>query len=156
MIYAVRQSCEGCQQTPPAGDVQCVREACYAICVCRPKAQSTTSFFADRSRIRKRTAHRAPASACCSSRQSTRRCYRCCICTLPTLCCMTLPAFAAASMAVNRRHRGAICSVCVGRVVRCACVAPELTTRRILFSLTGRVCSKKNNSTQSSRVNMLQ
>ena len=104
----------------------------------------------------KKTAHRAPASACCSSRQSTRRCHLCCICTLPTLRRMTLTAFAAASMAVNRRHRGAICSVCVGRVVRCACVAPELTTRRILFSLTGRVCSKKNNSTQSSRVNMLQ
>ena len=35
--------------------------------------------------------------ACCSSQQSTRRCHRCCICTLPTLHRMTWPAFAATS-----------------------------------------------------------
>ena len=66
------------------------------ICVCRPRAHSTTTnFFADRSRPKKKPAHRTPPSS-----QSTRRSYRCCICTLPTLRRMTLPAFAAAS----RRH----------------------------------------------------
>ena len=35
--------------------------------------------------------------------------------------------------AVNRRHRGAMCSVYVGRAVRCGCVDPEPTARRLLF-----------------------
>ena len=43
--------------------------------------------------------------------------------------------------AVNRRHRGALCSACVGRAVWCACVAPEP-----YFPLIARVCSKKNNT----------
>ena len=52
-----------------------VRFACGA--ATRPRAQSTTTFFADRSRLQqKRAAQRAAASACCSSRQSTRRCHR--------------------------------------------------------------------------------
>ena len=55
-------------------------------------------FFVDRSSLQqKKTAHRPPASACCGGRQRTRRCNRCCICTLPTLRCMTLLTFAAAS-----------------------------------------------------------
>ena len=153
-IYAVRQSCEGCQQTPPAGYVQYVRGACCAMCVCCPKAEST-SFFADRSRLqqKKNSTQSTRVSMCCSSRQSTRRCHRWCICTLPTLRRVSLPAFAAASMAVNRRHRGAMGSVWVGRALRCsdiyACVAPEPTARRRRFSLTGR---RKKKSTQSTRV----
>ena len=39
---------------------------------------------------------------------------------MPTLRRMTLPAFAAAWMAVNRRYRGAMGSVCVGRAVQCS------------------------------------
>ena len=117
-----------------------VRCACVAP---EPKARRLLFSLTGRVCSKKKTAHRAPASACCSSRQSTRLCHRCCICTLPTLRRMTLPAFAAASMAVNRRHRGAMCSVSARRAVRCACVAPEPTARRLLFSLTGRVCSKK-------------
>ena len=92
----------------------CVGRAVWCACVApKPKARQ---FFSLTGRVcsRKRTAHRAPASACCSSRQSTRRCHRCCICTLPTLLRMTLPALAAASMAVRRRHRGAMGSVWVG------------------------------------------
>ena len=124
--------------------MQCVRGACCAMCVCRPKAQSATSFFSDWSRLqqKKNSTQSTRVSMYCSSRQSTRRCHRCCICTLPTLRRMTLPAFAAASMAVNRRHRGTMGSVCVGRALRCsdiyACVAPEPTAQRRLFSLTGR------------------
>ena len=121
----------------------CVGRAVRCACVA-PKPKARQVFSLTRSRLlQKRTAHRAPASACCSSRQSTRWCHRCCICTLPTLRRVTLPVFTAASMAVNRRHRGALCSVCVGRAVRCACVAPEPTARRLLFALTGRVCSKQ-------------
>ena len=116
-------------------------------------SSTATCFSADRSRLQqKKNAHSAPA-ACCSTRQSTRRCHRCCSFTLSTLRSMTLPACAAASMAVNRRHRGTMGSVCVGRALRCsdiyACVAPEPTARRRLFSLTGR---RKKNSTQISRV----
>ena len=69
-----------------------VRCACGA--VTRPRAQSTITFFADRSRLQQnKTAHGAPASACCSSPQNTRRCHRCCICTLSILRRITLPAF---------------------------------------------------------------
>ena len=98
----------------------CVGRAVRCACVA-PKPKAQRQFFSLTGRIcsRKRTAHRAPESACCSSRQSTRRCHRFCICTLSTLRCMTLPAFTAASMAVNRSHRGAMDSVCVGRAVRC-------------------------------------
>ena len=53
--------------------------------------------------------------------------------------------------AVNRPHRGAMCSVCVGRVVRCACVALGPKARRLVFSLTGRVCSKKKQHTEHPR-----
>ena len=53
--------------------------------------------------------------------------------------------------AVNRCHRGAMGSVCVERVVRCACVAPESTARRLLFSLTGRVCTRKKQHTEHPR-----
>ena len=61
-----------------------VRCACGAVTPAR--AQSATTFFADRLRLQqKQTSYRAAASACCSSRQSTRRCHRCCVCTLPTL-----------------------------------------------------------------------
>ena len=114
-------------------------------CACvtpEPTARRLGFSLTGRICLKKKTAHRAPA-ACCSSRQSTRRCCRRCICTLPTLRRRTLPAFAAASMVVNRRHRGAMCSVCVQRAARCACVAPEPTTRQLLYSLTGRACSKK-------------
>ena len=48
--------------------------------------------------------------------------------------------------AVNRRHRGTLCSVFVGRAVRVRVArshAPESRTRRV-FSLTARVCRKKN------------
>ena len=100
---ALRQSCEGCQSTAPGRVVQCVRGVCCAVCVRRSHTPQSPEldfyFFADRSRLqRKKTVHRAPASACCSSRQSTRWCHRCCIfCTLSGLRRMTLPAFAAAS-----------------------------------------------------------
>ena len=87
---ALCSACVGCA----------VRCACGA--VTHPKAQSSTcTFFADRSRLQRKKqylVHRTPASACCSIRQSTRRCHRCCIfCTLSGLRRMTLPAFAAAS-----------------------------------------------------------
>ena len=75
----------------------CVGRAVRSACVApKPKARQVFSLTG-RVCSRKKKAHRAPASACCSSRQSTRRCHRFCICTLPTLRCMTLPAFAAAS-----------------------------------------------------------
>ena len=53
--------------------------------------------------------------------------------------------------AVNRHHRGVMSRVCVGHAVRCAFVAPELRTRRLLGT-----CATKNNSTQNTRVSMLQ
>ena len=75
-----------------------VRCACGA--VTHPRAQITTSFSGDRSRLhqkkRQHTEHpRQHAAAVCSRR--TRQCHRCCICTLRTLRRMTFPAFAAAS-----------------------------------------------------------
>ena len=49
--------------------------------------------------------------------------------------------FSSHAKAVNRRHRRAMCSMCVGRAVRCACVAPKPKAQ--VFSVTGRVCSRK-------------
>ena len=60
-------------------DAMCVGRAVRCACdaVTRPRAQSTITFFADRSRLQQnKTAHGAPASACCSSPQNTRRCHR--------------------------------------------------------------------------------
>ena len=104
-----------------------------------PQAQST-SFFAGRSRLqqKKNSTQSTRVSMCCSSsRQSTRRCHRCCICTLRTLRRMPLPAFAAASMAVNRRHRGAMGSVCVGRAMQqyaCVCRPRAHNTKTTFFA----------------------
>ena len=95
---------------------------------------------------------------------STRR-WLCCCCLLYTAAAAVAAAAAAAAAAcmcsvlygshakaVNRRLRGSLCSACVGRSVRCACVDPE--PRALRFSLTARLCSKKN-STQSTRASML-
>ena len=68
-------------------------------------------------------------------------------------CCLFSAAAAAAryvrsmlygnhAKAVNRRHRRAMCSVCVGRAVQCAYVAPKPKARQV-FTLTGCVCSRK-------------
>ena len=75
-----------------------VRGACCAVCVwpvLRPRAQSTTTLFSLTARVysKHRTAHRAPASACSSSPQNTRRCHCRCIGTLPRFLRRTLPAF---------------------------------------------------------------
>ena len=47
--------------------------------------------------------------------------------------CVCSMLYVSRAKAVNRRHRGAMgsamCSVCVGRAVRCACVPPEPTAR---------------------------
>ena len=126
-----------------------VRCACVAP---KPKARQVFSLTVRVCSSRKRTGDSAPASACCSSRQSTRRCHRCCICTLPTLLRMTLPALAAASMAVRRRHRGAMGSVCVGRAVhRCMCRPRAHSTTTIFFADRGRVCRKKKQHTEHPR-----
>ena len=52
---------------------------------------------------------------------------------------------------VNRRHRGAMCSVRVGRAVRCACVAPDPT-----HFFAGRSRLQQKNIAQNARVSMLQ
>ena len=100
VLCTLRQSCEGGQSTPPRRVVQCVRGACCAVCVARshspePRARLLFSLSAAKDKSTQNT-----RVACCSSLQSARRCHRCCICTLPTLRRMTLPALAAAS----RRH----------------------------------------------------
>ena len=70
-------------------------------CVCGavtcPRAQSTTTFFADCSKRKQHTEHRM-------LQYNTQRCHRCCICTLPTLRRMTLPAFAVAGLALAWPH----------------------------------------------------
>ena len=86
-------------------DAMCVGRAVRCACgaVTRPKAESAITFFADRSRLQQNnTAHRAPASACCSSSQNTRRRHLCSICTLPRLHRMTLPAFGGPALAWPR------------------------------------------------------
>ena len=127
----------------------CVGRAVRCACVApTPKAQ----VFADRSRLqqKKNSIQSTRVSMmCCSSRQSTRRCHRCCICTLPTLHRMSLPAFAAASMAVNRRQRGAMDNVCVGRALRCSDmrVSPQSPQHDDDWPVV-----EKKNSTQRTRV----
>ena len=66
---------------------------------------------------------------------------------------MTLPVFAAASMAVNRCHRGAMGIVCVGRVVRCSDmrVSPQSPQHDDDFFSVASVEEKKDR-TQSTRV----
>ena len=66
---------------------------------------------------KKKQVQRAPASTCCNSRQSTRGCHRCCICTLPTLRRTTLPAIAAAS----RWHGLVTRAICHASLPPCRC-----------------------------------
>ena len=130
--------------------MQCVREACCAMCVCRPRAHSTTtSFFADRSRLQHKK--RGTQSIRVSMLQQSTKHTAVSSMLLPTVRRMTLPAFAAAWTAVNARPGGSKSSECVGRAVRCACVAPEPTTRRILLSLTGRDCRENTQHTDLPR-----
>ena len=43
IFYTLRHPCERCQSTPPGRDVQSVRGACCAMCVCCPRTQNTTT-----------------------------------------------------------------------------------------------------------------
>ena len=72
---------------------------------------------------------------------------------LPLLLGVCALDYGSNAKAVNRRHRGAMCSVCVGRAVRCARVAPEPTARRLLFD---RSCLCSNTKQRIVHVSMLQ
>ena len=69
---------------------------------------------------------------------------------LPLLLGVCALDYGSNAKAVNRRHRGAMSSVCVGRAVRCARVAPEPTARRLLFDRS-RLCSKTKQHTEHPR-----
>ena len=133
----------------------CVRGACCGMCVCRLKAESTTSFVADRSNLLQQKKNNP---------QSTR------VNMLQYLTKLTAVSSMLHVHPANppphdfaglRRGLGGCQSTPPGRdgqcvrgaccaMQRCARVAPEHTARRRLFSLTGR--RKKKNSTQSNRV----
>ena len=72
-------------------DAMCVEHAVRCACgaVTHPRAQSTITFFAGRSRLHQKQNISRSTRACCSSPQNTRRCHRRCICTLPRLHRMT-------------------------------------------------------------------
>ena len=72
----LRQSCEGCQSTPPGRIVQCVWGVLCGVRVARshapePRAPPITTF-ADRSRLQRRKTNSTQSSSVSSSRQSTR------------------------------------------------------------------------------------
>ena len=67
VLCALRQSCNGCQSTPPGRVVQCVRGACCAVCVARshspePRARLLFSLTAAKDKSTQNT-----RVACCSS-----------------------------------------------------------------------------------------
>ena len=55
---------------------------------------------------------------------------------------------------VNRRHRGAMCSVCVGRAVRCAGVAPS--PKHKFFCWPVASAAEKEQHTEHPRQHVLQ
>ena len=98
---ALWHSCEGCQLTPFAWGVLCGVRVGRSHAP-EPRARSLFSLTA-RVCSKTKTAHRAPASACCSSPQNTWRCNRCCICTPPRLRRITIPACGGLALAWPRR-----------------------------------------------------
>ena len=81
-----------------------VRGACCAVCVWRGHMHQSPEHDHFFRWLLSSAAHRAPASACCiSSPQNTRQCDRSCVCTLPRLRRMTLPASGGLALASPRR-----------------------------------------------------
>ena len=97
------------------------------------KYKTRTNQWLRYMRVKKNNRLRSGYKCCC--------CCCCCCCCSAAARCVWSMLYGSHAKAVNRRHRRAMCSMCVGRAVRCACVAPKPKAQA--FSLTGRVCSRK-------------